>query len=278
MSLFDLEHVDEQPYVPVEQPEGGFPKGMEDILNNLEENQEQVQGQGGKSLEEVLRNLEEAKLAENGRGAVQEVTAGGIIRETISKLADLVFHPEGSDVPGQAMRDVESAAAEWHLQEDSYTCAIACQEFIIQEFTGADISEYELRQLAQTRGWYVDTGTPLDDIGKLMEVYGIRTDMTYEADFRDLKQALSEGNRAIVAVNNLAVTTDWCDCYPMYSCNHAIEVIGIDDTDPENVKVIINDPGVEDGCAKVLSYDNFMDAWKGTSGGYMVTAYRNEEG
>ena len=60
---------------------------------------------------------------------------------------------------------------------------------------------------------------------------------------------------------------------PVVSANHAVEVIGIDETDPRNVKVIVNDPGVADGCGKVVSLDTFNQARDG-SGGFMVVAER----
>lgn len=275
---FELEQSAEQPVPSVELPElskdlpdGG--KSMEEIIRNLE-NLDKNPETGAKSMSEVIANLERMRLQESGRESVQETSAGGIIREAISKLTDAIFHPEGKEQA--AMRDIDSAAREWHLQEDPYTCAVACQEFIIHEFTGINVSEEMLHSLAEAQDWFIEgSGTPPDDIGKLLDIYGIENDINYEASFQDLRDALSEGSRAIVAVNNIAMSTEWCDGYPFASCNHAIEVIGIDESNPEDIRVIINDPGVEDGCAKSVSYDNFMDAWKNTSGGYMMTAYRN---
>lgn len=260
----------ELPKPPSEMPNGG--KSMEELIQNLE-NSEPRPETGRKSMAEVIENLERMQPQESSRESVQETTAGGIIRDAISKLSDALFSPKVKDTGG-AMRDIEAAAREWHVQEDTYTCAVACQEFIIREYTGGDVTEAELRKLAEIRDWFVETGTPVDDIGKLLEVYGIESSINYEATFQDLRKTLSDGNRTIVAVNNIALSTEWCDGYPFASCNHAIEVIGIDESDPEDIRVIVNDPGVEDGCAKSISYDNFMDAW-GTSGGYMMTAYRN---
>ena len=39
-------------------------------------------------------------------------------------------------------------------------------------------------------------------------------------------------------------------------------------------KVIVNDPGVEDGRMKEISYDNFMDAWF-TGLNYLLIAHRD---
>ena len=61
--------------------------------------------------------------------------------------------------------------------------------------------------------------------------------------------------------------------YYEWSVNHAIEVVGIDKSNPEDIKVIVNDPGVEDGCCKSIDYDVFMNAWA-TSSNYMMVADR----
>ena len=189
---------------------------------------------------------------------------------------DPVSTPEvSSDFNMAEFREnVDSAAKEWHVQIEDYSCAIACQQFIINEFKDLDVTEQELINLSWEQGWYEGYGTAWMDIGNLLEAYGIDTDVNWDADFQDLEKAVQNGDRAIIGVQNMALFTEWCDGYPMYSANHAVEVIAVDRSDPENVKVIVNDPGVWDGCAKVISYENFMDAW-GTSGGYMLTAHRD---
>lgn len=46
----------------------------------------------------------------------------------------------------------------------------------------------------------------------------------------------------------------------------------IDDSNPLDVRVIINDSGVENGCGRSISYLEFMEAWN-PSGGFMVSAF-----
>ena len=136
------------------------------------------------------------------------------------------------------------------------------------------MTEAELSEYAESQGWYtVEGGTPMDDVGNLLEAYGIETNTIESgATLSDLEAVLEDGGRAIVGVNAEAITTEYCDCYPIFSCDHAIEVLGMD---KEKGIVIINDPGVLDGCAKEVSIENFVDAWA-TSGGFMTSAYRPE--
>jgi hypothetical protein len=60
---------------------------------------------------------------------------------------------------------------------------------------------------------------------------------------------------------------------PGVDANHAVEVIGIDSSDPDNIMVILNDPGSPDGCGSMIPLEEFEDAWA-DSDNFMVTAYK----
>lgn len=96
--------------------------------------------------------------------------------------------------------------------------------------------------------------------------------MNYEGSIADLQKTLAEGGRVIVAVDSMVLWTDGAGNYPVYGADHAIEVVGIDDADPADVKVIINDSGTQDGCGKAVPLNEFLEAWL-PSGGFMVSAY-----
>lgn len=192
----------------------------------------------------------------------------GVVRESI------VWETQGEYVPdAYSLYNIEEATDAWHLQEYSDSCAVACQEFILEEYTGQSFEEDELVACAVENGWVAEGGTPLEDIGNILEYYGIETFTDYEASFQDLENALNNGDRAIIGVYNIGLDNDYEGFYPAWSANHAVEVIGIDKSNPADIKVIVNDPGVEDGCGKAIDLDVFMNAWN-TSGGFMVVADR----
>lgn len=181
---------------------------------------------------------------------------------------------ETSDTVTPADRYQLSAATDqWHYQLEDYSCANACQTFIINEYLDRDVDEAQLNELARQKGWYQEYGTAFDDIGNLLEVYGIEAHRTWGADFQDVQNALNQGDRVIVCVYNAALDDDWGDQFPVASANHAVEVLGIDDSNPNDIKVIVNDPGVADGCGKAVSLETFNRA-RETSYGYMVVAER----
>lgn len=105
----------ELPRPPIELPNGG--KSMEELIKNLEDSEPRPET-GRKSMAEVIENLERMQPQESSRESVQETTAGGIIRDAISKLSDALFSPKVKDTGG-AMRDMEAIP-----RERSWPCRI----------------------------------------------------------------------------------------------------------------------------------------------------------
>ncbi len=253
--------LDFERHEPLETP-SEQPAPQAELPNWVRENLEEPAA-GASALPQWVRD----NLETEDRELESTETLGGIIREFFRKLTG-----ENNESP-QERYDLNEATEEWHLQKEDFSCANACQAFIINEYLDADIPEEALNAYAREQNWLQEGGTAFDDIGNLMELYGIETNRYWNADYQDIKAELDQGDRVIVAVYNAALDDDWCDLMPVTTANHAVEVIGIDDSIPWDVKVIINDPGVPDGCGKVVSLDTFNNAREG-SGGFMVVAER----
>lgn len=197
----------------------------------------------------------------------------GVETETITfEPGNDIFNPadEGTN---EGYR-IEEAADLWHWQETDHTCAVCSQEFIINEFLDMHITEAELAEIAEANGWLAEDGTMPQDVGNLLEYFGIDTERHWDGTYEDLKETLDRGGRAVVGVDAWVLWTEGTDNYPLYGANHAIEVIGIDDSDPNDIKIIVNDSGEPEGRAKAYPYDEFMEAWAG-SGGFIVSAFPN---
>lgn len=193
----------------------------------------------------------------------------GLFQRIVEPLKDML----DGDREGTGEYRIREAAEQWHVQDGNYSCAVCSQQFIINEFLDLELTEAQLCTIAEASGWYdPESGTTPENVDNLLELFGIESKMDYQGDFRDLKKTLAEGGRAIVAVDSKVLWVEGAGNYPVYGADHAIEVIGIDDSDPDNVKVIINDSGTQDGCGKTVPVEEFMEAW-GASGGFMVSAY-----
>lgn len=169
--------------------------------------------------------------------------------------------------------DITKAAEEWHVQDGDYSCAVCSQQFIINEFLHLDMTEEQLCTIAQANDWFdPEQGTSPMDTDNLLELFGIDTHMNYEGTIKDIKTTLDNGGRVIAAVDSAVLWVKGAGNYPVYGADHAIEVVGIDDSDPADIKVIINDSGTKDGCGKAVPLIEFIEAWI-PSGGFMVSAY-----
>lgn len=162
----------------------------------------------------------------------------------------------------------------WHPQETDFSCAIAAQEFAIEELLDIDIDESELRKIAFENGWLTENGTTIYDIGKLMEHMGLNVERSFNNTLEDLCACLERGCHPVVSVDADELWSGYNEelFFPGRDANHAIQVIGVDLSDPDDPMVIINDSGVANGCGAMVSAELFLDAWEDSSC-YMVEAY-----
>ncbi len=190
------------------------------------------------------------------------------------------FDPAAAD-PATLIGDPGGAMEHWHFQAGSDTCAVASQEFVLQELTGLDWSEDDLRQEAIDNGWYVPGGgTPLYHTGQLIEAHGFDVEQTFGATLDDLAGQLAQGHEVLVAVDADEIWTAGqnkmlddllsdTEGIPGQDANHAVQVIGIDRSDPGRPMVILNDPGHPNGRGLMVPAGEFLDAWQ-DSGQFMV--------
>lgn len=157
------------------------------------------------------------------------------------------------------------------------SCAIKSQQLILNDF-GVEVSEVDLVQTAAMNGWY-NGGTLPQDVGKLLELANIPVTRQDHANVFNLVNELAQGHKVIVGLdanelwNNDSISDklkNWFDDFwGGQGGNHALIVAGIDTSDPDNIQVIVTDPGSgEEG--KPYPLEQFMDAWSDANC-YMVS-------
>lgn len=159
----------------------------------------------------------------------------------------------------------------WHMQADN-TCAIVSQEFILENLLDREFDEGELRAIAEEHGWY-DNGTSMEDVGRLLEYYGIDVEQSTGNTLDDLRNSLLEEKQIIVGLDADEIWSGQNEEMfgPGMDANHAVQVIGIDESNPDDIRIILNDSGVSNGQGVMVPADLFMDAWE-DSGCFMVEA------
>jgi hypothetical protein len=160
--------------------------------------------------------------------------------------------------PGQ---DVAFWEGKQLLSDD---CAIKCQQFILEQFTGQHISEGTLVAEAMDRGWYAAGGTMPKDIGNLLELHGVGVTHYDHASQFDLAHELAQGHKVIVGVE---AGTLWNNGQ---HGGHAIVVSGIDTSDPQHVLVQVSDPGTGEAL-HTYPMEQFLEAWHGMNFSMVAT-------
>lgn len=170
---------------------------------------------------------------------------------------------EADTIHGQSAENVEFDPTVYQYYND--TCAIQSQHLVLQQF-GIDVTQEQLIEVAKENGWYAEGyGTPMNMVGKLLEYYGVEVTGSEGNNIFNLSNELAQGHQVIVGVDSQELVDPEAaagiDETYGEAADHALVVVGIDTSDPDNVQVIVTDPGTG---SRQLAYpaDQFMDAWK----------------
>lgn len=168
----------------------------------------------------------------------------------------------------------------WAQQTTDFSCAVVSQQMILRDF-GLDLSEAQLVYDSVSNGWLNDEGTTMEDVGSLLNHYGIPTHQGFGNGIDSLLSELAQGHKVIVGVDSGELWgtdfpfSDWID--GGNGADHAIVVNGIDTSDPSDIKVYVNDSGDPNGAGRPYALDDFMGAWS-DSGKYYVSTSVAPEG
>lgn len=174
---------------------------------------------------------------------------------------------------GKIYGEPENGIKFWHQQELPDTCAIVCQEFILEDITGDDFSEEALVKESIDKGYYYPgCGTLPYDVGKLLEDHDISVQRSEGNSIEDIKEKLDNNQKIIVGVDANEIWANGLDqqlidLFYMPEANHAVQVIGYNE---DNSSVILNDPGHPDGKGLQVPLEDFQCAWD-DSNSFMVS-------
>lgn len=188
---------------------------------------------------------------------------------TTSLSSNLMILPQfdPNTDPEAVSGDPYSDMGYWEFQGPTGRCAIYAQKFAIEAVLGREIPIEELVSVAEENGWFNEAqggGTSYLNMDKLLNYYGVKHEMSFDNDINALEDALNNGQKVIVSVDSGQI---WYgnnnDIFsPSTASDHAVEVIGIDRSDPTHPSVILNDSGTPNGKGELVSLEVFENAWK----------------
>ena len=175
------------------------------------------------------------------------------------------FDPAMSD-PNLVAGDPGADMEHWEFQGPTGRCAIYAQKFVIEEALGREVPIEELVAVAEEYGWFSDVdggGTTTLNMDKLLEYYEVDHQMSFDNDIDSLEKALNEGKNIIVGVDSGQIWYgDENNIFsPETNADHAVQVIGIDRTDPGCPMVVLNDSGTPNGRGELVPLNIFENAW-----------------
>lgn len=176
------------------------------------------------------------------------------------------FQPD-FNYPADISGDPAESMTYWECQGNTNRCALFSQKFVIEELSPnidhIDIEDFA--DIAKEQGWFSeDEGTTMLNMNNMLDYYGIDNEMSFHNTIDDLEDCLNNGGKVIVAIdaNEIWYGEDNNIFSPESGANHAVEVIGIDRTDPNNPMVILNDSGSPSGKGEMIPLDVFEGAWE----------------
>lgn len=215
-------------------------------------------------------------------GEVEELSSWAEIESELSAVPTepsiVQMVPELNSEPIAAMTAeniIDVWDDQWHQQRHSDTCAICCQEFIIEGIKGIDVDEDSLLKIAADLGVY-DHGTPPASIGALLAHFGIDAEVSNGHTIEELAAVVNAGHGVIIGVDSnelWGVPDVWEEIFnvPGSGANHALQVIGVESDADGNQYVIVNDPGIPHGRGLHVPAEKLNAAWRDSHGLMCVT-------
>ena len=207
-------------------------------------------------------------------GAVSEKEMAGILFEIANdpQMEEYVVTRKRVNYMEEMEADYGSFIPASSMAADDGTnlCDFECEQFVLKSL-GVDIEEHSLVKEAKMNYWLTDLGTPLYNMGKLMERNGLYVERTYDGCIDDLVTALREFKVIVVVNGNLlsGENDDMPDFCREANPNHAVVVLSVT---KEDGKVILFNPANDKvGEYSLYDLDLFVRAWH-DSRNYMVKA------
>lgn len=174
------------------------------------------------------------------------------LRELVSILENLhksgALREDGGNIP------MASMAA---MSEDNL-CDVMCEQYILRDYLGEDAKEDYLDEMLDNC-WLKESGTPLHNVGRLLERHGMSVSRKYDCTLEELEESLAKRYKVIAVVDYGQLWNKEAD-----GIFHAVVCLGIVDG-----VLRIYDPAI-DGCSNYL-LEEFARAWH-YSKNYMVCA------
>lgn len=202
------------------------------------------------------------------------------IQDTLDVLETMAFDTslEEQVISSQRMRYTRQIDADYGsflpiskmaADDGENLCDFQCESYILKKH-GKEISDSSLVEEAKSNYWLRSMGTPLYNMGKLLESNGLLVSRVYDADVNKLCDALKEYD-VIVVVNGSKLSGIEEDPFSEDNPNHAVVALSVN---KDSNEIVLFNPAT--GNEKdIYTLKKFEDAWS-DSKNYLVLARKKE--
>ena len=149
----------------------------------------------------------------------------------------------------------------WSHGSSALSDSVMCEKYAAETLVGETGSEEEILSGLEKQGAFDrDFGCTLRDVGTYSEQLGLHVSRESGLSVKDLCESLDNNEKIICAVSSISLTFPELSETPGLSADSYVEVIGLEETAPGQMDVILNDPNASSG-GSIFGLDVFMDAW-----------------
>ena len=221
---------------------------------------------GGKNKEMDVAALLDMVELERDRLVLEKIDVEGISYDELSAQTGL-SKANLYNIRKRALERLKKKAR-IALNDADALCAIRCGQYVLDMF-GIHKPLFELKRLAENKGWLTDTGVAMENLGKIPKQYGL-TVRTYKGALKKLSAAVEADKQVLVAVDGGELIGNPFeekleDAIVGGIADHCVVVLNIDEE--ENTVILFN-PAFGD-IPLTVSSETFLNAWK-DSGNYTI--------
>lgn len=195
----------------------------------------------------------------SGEASLGEIARVSLAMKTDPDLKTLVSILQGLQDDGSLDKDdSELPMASMAAVSEGNLCDILCERHILRDYYPEETAEDDLG-LAQDNCWIKDSGTPLHNVGRLLEKHGWPVARMWNRTLKDIEKALSDHLKVITIVDGGQLWHGESDGYL-----HAVVCLACTQ---EGIRIW--DPASD--AQSTYPEDEFEKAWH-YSNNYLVTA------
>lgn len=194
----------------------------------------------------------------SGEASLYEIAAVSEAMASDTAMNDLINILEKLHLNGSLSPDDDIPMASEAAMSENNLCDVLCEQYILKEYLGDKVQENYEKEMMENC-WVNASGTPLHNIGRLLEKHGMSVVRKYDCTLAELCESLSARQKINAVVDYGQLANQEAN-----GVFHAVVVINITG---ENVRIF--DPATNHNVNHLVS--DFINAWA-YSKHYMVKA------